>query len=197
MFVLAIWVVLLTNNHLDTCRASTLFSETFFEPFCPAYTSPSTTVTVYDIVYLIVNLFPVLLVFALYFGMTPILSRWKADPARLVAIASRGVLRARDFGNQLGFRFIFGHAFKELTDALKPKRLVIFIDDLDRCRPEQVVETLEAVNFLVNAAPCYVVMGDCTDASDVRHWVGLQGDGGRNSWHTGRQPAWGSRGFDA
>ena len=99
------------------------------------------------------------------------MSGWKADPARLLAIASRGVLRVRDLRNQLGFRFQFGQAFRELTETLKPQRLVIFIDDLDRCRPEQVVETLEAVNFLVNAAPCYVVMGNAP--TQVMHAIGL------------------------
>ena len=154
MFGMAVWVGLWTGGALNYGKALT--------------TAPTTG---YNILYLLGHLIPLLPIVALYFGVTPILSRWRADPARLVAIASRGAVRARDLSNQLGFRFQFGQAFKELTDALKPERLVIFIDDLDRCRPEQIVETLEAVNFLVDAAPCYVVMGIAP--TQVRDAIGL------------------------
>jgi len=37
-------------------------------------------------------------------------------------------------------------------------RIVLFIDDLDRCRPEKVVETLEAVQLLVNTELFVVVL---------------------------------------
>jgi KAP family P-loop domain len=36
---------------------------------------------------------------------------------------------------------------------------VIFIDDLDRCRPDKVAESLEAVNYLVSHGACFVVLG--------------------------------------
>lgn len=80
------------------------------------------------------------------------------NPGRLMAAAS-GTLHVRDLEAQLAFRHRFIQAFKEVTDALQPRAPLIFIDDLDRCTPEQVVETLEAINFLVNAGPCYVIMG--------------------------------------
>ena len=51
------------------------------------------------------------------------------------------------------------------------RQLVIFIDDLDRCQPAKVVETLEAVNFLVTAGECAVVLG--MDYQRVAHCVGL------------------------
>ena len=37
--------------------------------------------------------------------------------------------------------------------------MVLFVDDLDRCRPEQVYDMLEAINFLVSAGDCFVIMG--------------------------------------
>jgi hypothetical protein len=49
---------------------------------------------------------------------------------------------------------------------------VIFLDDLDRCRPEQVVQILEAINFLSSAAPCFIVVG--ADYSKVETLVGMQ-----------------------
>ena len=84
---------------------------------------------------------------------------WKFNPDRLLSNVSKGTLRLRGFSPQLGFRQRFSDAFEEVTKALQPGTLLIVIDDLDRCHPEQVVETLEAVNFLVHAGRCYVVMG--------------------------------------
>ena len=60
--------------------------------------------------------------------------------------------------------------FKNVSHSIG-RNLVIFIDDLDRCQPEKVVETLEAVNFLVTAGECGVVIG--MDYERVRHCVGL------------------------
>ena len=60
--------------------------------------------------------------------------------------------------------------FKNVSRSIG-RNLVIFIDDLDRCQPEKVVETLEAVNFLVTAGECAVVMG--MDYKRVQHCVGL------------------------
>jgi hypothetical protein len=37
--------------------------------------------------------------------------------------------------------------------------LTILIDDLDRCRPGQIAEVLEAINFLTDADGCFVVFG--------------------------------------
>ncbi|QSA97709.1 YCF48-related protein [Methylococcus sp. EFPC2] len=48
--------------------------------------------------------------------------------------------------------------FELLTHALKG-RLVLFIDDLDRCTPETVREVLELVNYLVSAGQCFIVLG--------------------------------------
>ena len=51
-----------------------------------------------------------------------------------------------------------GRDFRNVSRSIG-RNLVIFIDDLDRCQPEKVVETLEAMNFLVTAGECAVVMG--------------------------------------
>ena len=103
-------------------------------------------------------------------GFAAALKRSGVNPGRLLAAAS-GAFRVKAFGDQLGFRHRFGEAFKEVAEALQPNTLLILIDDLDRCRPEQVVETLEAVNFLVSAGPCYVVMGIAPE--QVMYCVGL------------------------
>ncbi len=48
--------------------------------------------------------------------------------------------------------------FGLLCDALDG-RLVIFIDDLDRCSPATVNSLLEMTNYLVDVGRCFVVMG--------------------------------------
>jgi photosystem II stability/assembly factor-like uncharacterized protein len=53
----------------------------------------------------------------------------------------------------------FANNLKDVVAALKPHRLVIFLDDLDRCRPEQVIQILEAINFLGSVANCFLIVG--------------------------------------
>ncbi|MFQ5650936.1 MAG: YCF48-related protein [bacterium] len=92
------------------------------------------------------------------------------EPARLMASMS-GRFSVRDFMAQTGFRYRFEREFRDVTRALNPHNLVILIDDLDRCRPENVLEVLEAVNFLVASGGCFVVLG--LDLKRVERCVGL------------------------
>ena len=52
--------------------------------------------------------------------------------------------------------------FSLLCDALGG-RLVIFIDDLDRCTPDTVNGMLELTNYLVDVGQCFVVIGAAMD----------------------------------
>ncbi len=64
------------------------------------------------------------------------------------------------FADQLGFRYRFGTALGQVCRALEKKgSLVIVVDDLDRCKPEQVVTILEAVDFLTSNGKCLVLLG--------------------------------------
>ncbi|MBN1452059.1 MAG: hypothetical protein JW963_13670 [Anaerolineales bacterium] len=40
-----------------------------------------------------------------------------------------------------------------------PNRLVVFVDDLDRCLPEKAIEVLEAIKLFVDATGCVFVLG--------------------------------------
>lgn len=79
-------------------------------------------------------------------------------PASLLAGVSRGV-SIRGLEAQTSFRQKFAVEFNDVTQALGKRSMLIFIDDLDRCRPENVLETLEAVNFLTTSGECFVVIG--------------------------------------
>lgn len=79
-----------------------------------------------------------------------------------------GVTRAKA---QTSFRASFAAEFRQVTEALAPQRLAIFIDDLDRCKPEVVMEMMEAVNFLSVSGDCFIVLGIAPDK--VAHAIGL------------------------
>ncbi len=79
------------------------------------------------------------------------------SPARLAKeIGSGG---DRQIEQRMGYRHNFQREFNTVTDALNPRTMLILIDDLDRCQPKTVVQILEAVNFLISAGRCYVVLG--------------------------------------
>jgi photosystem II stability/assembly factor-like uncharacterized protein len=94
-------------------------------------------------------------------------------PAALMATLA-GKARLRDLQQQTGFRYQFAQEFSEVMEALHPMDMVLFVDDLDRCRPEQVLEVLESINFLVSSGDCVVVMG--MDREWVIRCVGLAFD---------------------
>ncbi len=56
-------------------------------------------------------------------------------------------------------RQAFAKEFKDVSSCLDTGRMVIFIDDLDRCSKENVVDILEAMNFLSVSGDCYIVVG--------------------------------------
>jgi photosystem II stability/assembly factor-like uncharacterized protein len=82
------------------------------------------------------------------------------NPAKLLA---RRSTKVRDLEALTGFRHRFAAEFRDVTAALNPQTMLILIDDLDRCRPEMVLEVLEAVNFLVTSGDCFVVLGMARD----------------------------------
>jgi photosystem II stability/assembly factor-like uncharacterized protein len=80
------------------------------------------------------------------------------DPASLLArTAARS--RVSDLKALTGFRERFAAEFRDVTTALNPRTMLILIDDLDRCKPERVLEVLEAINFLVSSGDCFVILG--------------------------------------
>jgi KAP family P-loop domain len=81
-----------------------------------------------------------------------------ANPASLLA-SSTSSASMKDLNEQTTFRERFSEDFKKLVDVLGSRRLVIIIDDLDRCPPEKIREIMEGINFLVSSGDCVVVLG--------------------------------------
>ncbi len=92
--------------------------------------------------------------------------------SKLLATLSRRASLA-DFEGQLGFRYHFGVALGEVAGLLRGRGspgLVLLIDDLDRCQPDDVAKVLEAISFCVNAGSCIIVLG--MDRRQVEFAVG-------------------------
>ncbi|MDR6564221.1 MULTISPECIES: P-loop NTPase fold protein [unclassified Arcicella] len=53
----------------------------------------------------------------------------------------------------------FREDFKELLKATNFKRLVVIIDDLDRCSPERIIENLEAIKLFLNVPKTAFIIG--------------------------------------
>jgi formylglycine-generating enzyme required for sulfatase activity len=54
----------------------------------------------------------------------------------------------------------FQKNFKELVEQyIRPQKLVVFIDDLDRCMPEKAIEVLEAIKLFLDVEGCTFVLG--------------------------------------
>ena len=87
-----------------------------------------------------------------------------ANPSSLL-VSGSGSGSLKNLDAQTTFRQRFAADFRNLTEVLKKRRIVIIIDDLDRCRPEKIREVMEAVNFLVSSGKCF---GARISASEYR-----------------------------
>jgi len=113
------------------------------------------------------------LLLSLLTGLTVLwkgLTAFGVNPASLLTTISQGN-KIKDLDAQTSFRQKFAVEFKDVTRALGERSMLVFIDDLDRCRPENVRDLLEAVNFMVSSGECFVVMGMARET--VEHCVGL------------------------
>ena len=64
--------------------------------------------------------------------------------------------------DQIEFIEQFYERFARLIDKYivkKERRLVVFVDDLDRCLPEKAIEVLEAIKLFVDVPGCIFVLG--------------------------------------
>ncbi len=85
------------------------------------------------------------------------LNAFGVEPAKLL-LDRAGPSKAQDARKLTSFRYQFAAEFAEVTRALRPHNMVIFIDDLDRCQPDHMMTVLESVNFLASSGECFVVL---------------------------------------
>ena len=63
----------------------------------------------------------------------------------------------------------FREDFKKMLDRSKIKKLVVIIDDLDRCTHERIIENLEAIKLFLNVEKTAFIIG--ADPRIVRHAI--------------------------
>lgn len=67
--------------------------------------------------------------------------------------------RNLDLRSNVGLREKFAKEFKMLCDALGDSTLTIFIDDLDRCKEQRIMDVMETINYLVSSGDCFIILG--------------------------------------
>ena len=64
-----------------------------------------------------------------------------------------------NFRKRIGSISEFEKEFEKFVDSCRIERLVIFIDDLDRCKMDVTIDILEAIKLLLNSRGCVYVLG--------------------------------------
>jgi len=114
-----------------------------------------------------------ILTFAALLVVRSKLIAFPVEPAKLLS-QLRNRASITDYRDKLSFRSQFASAFSDVCRTARTSRnpgIIIIIDDLDRCPANAVLAVLEAVNYLVSAGPCFVVLG--IDRKQIEHAVGL------------------------
>jgi hypothetical protein len=64
------------------------------------------------------------------------------------------------FKNSIGIKRTLRHDFETAIDeCLEDRKLVVFIDDLDRCLPEKTIEIFEVIKLFLDVPKCIFVIG--------------------------------------
>jgi KAP family P-loop domain len=91
-------------------------------------------------------------------------------------------LRQPDYRQHMGYQHQVQGDIEFLKARLGRKgrtpRIVVFIDDLDRCSDERVLETLQAINLLLNERGFYVFLGIDTEMiiKAIQRWYQAEAD---------------------
>lgn len=97
------------------------------------------------------------------------ISEWDDNPEKIIEIlqSEEGKEIYKSFVNQgkeesknaINAVAEFRKDFAELLAATNFKRLVVIIDDLDRCSPERIIENLEAIKLFLNVPKTAFIIG--------------------------------------
>ena len=70
------------------------------------------------------------------------------------------IKEAFSYGQRIDSMDEFEKGFKKIVqDVVKDGRLIIFIDDLDRCLPEKTIEILEVIKLFLDVPKCVFIIG--------------------------------------
>lgn len=81
----------------------------------------------------------------------PLLTVFSVEPAKLLA--------SQDSTRRIQFVREFAREFEQVSHHLQADtRLIVYIDDLDRCRPERILDVLETISMLADTGCGYFVL---------------------------------------
>ena len=98
-------------------------------------------------------------------ALIPILSNLlkddKASPSDLSKLIPKNILKEEGAGKTLELIGEFEDEYKKIIEDYVGKRgrLVVFIDDLDRCLPEKAIDILEAIKLFLHVPHSIFVIG--------------------------------------
>jgi hypothetical protein len=81
----------------------------------------------------------------------------------------KSIIKEEDNGEKSMLVREFREGFSDLIEESKIKKLVVVIDDLDRCTPERIIENLEAIKLFLNVEKTAFIIG--ADPRIVRHAI--------------------------
>lgn len=97
------------------------------------------------------------------------ISEWGDDPDKVIEIlkseegkeAFKAFVKEKKEEEKSDLNAVaeFRKDFADLLDASKFKRLIVIIDDLDRCSPERIIENLEAIKLFLNVPKTAFIIG--------------------------------------
>jgi formylglycine-generating enzyme required for sulfatase activity len=95
-------------------------------------------------------------------SLTKLVEGLQSGAAKSADDAAAAIQRERTkiYIEQIQFLEQFQNKFRDLVQAhVHPHRLVVFVDDLDRCLPEKAIEVLEAIKLFVDVTDCVFLLG--------------------------------------
>jgi Cdc6-like AAA superfamily ATPase len=91
----------------------------------------------------------------------PAIGRFLQKVLRPVGVNLRAIASGRDFADTVTSLEDFQKEFRNVLDVYLGKngRLIVYIDDLDRCSPQSTVEVIETINVFLDTEQCVFVLG--------------------------------------
>jgi Cdc6-like AAA superfamily ATPase len=92
-----------------------------------------------------------------------------------------------DYGKHIGYMTEIREDIKKLEEQLRDEngRILVVVDDLDRCEPQKAVEVLQAINLLLNFESFIVCLGidaRIITAAVDKYYEGMLGDVGASGY---------------
>jgi Cdc6-like AAA superfamily ATPase len=91
----------------------------------------------------------------------PAIGRFLQKVWRPVGVNLRAIASGKDFANTVTSLADFQKEFRNALDVYLGRngRLIVYIDDLDRCSPQSTVEVIETINVFLDTERCIFVLG--------------------------------------